>query len=185
MSTFIGKILVIVITCVSLLFLGITTVAYSTAREWPKVVSAEQAKIDALKKKLQAINQDVDVAKKVLDDAKAALANEPKALNARISSLQEENTRDTDQETTVKAELATAEQAARKLLQEVQVKREQIDQLHKQQASVDQQAKEFHAHKAQLSDLIRELERLLQAAAKNKSDLLRRRPSNKLSAMLR
>ena len=85
----------------------------------------------------------------------------------------------------MKGQLATAELAASKLLQEVQAKREQIDELHKQQAAVDQQAKEFRAHQAQLSDLVRELERLLQAAAKNKADLQRRRPTAKLSAMLR
>ena len=52
MTTFIGKILVIVITCVSLLFLGMSTVAYSTARDWPKVISAESAKVKVLKDKL-------------------------------------------------------------------------------------------------------------------------------------
>ena len=56
-------------------------------------------------------------------------------------------------------------------MQEVQAKREQIDQLHQQQAAVDKQANEFRLHQAQLTDLIRELERVLQTAAKNKSDL--------------
>jgi chromosome segregation ATPase len=185
MSTFIGKILVIVITCVSLLFLGISTVAYSTARDWPKAVSAESVKVDALKKKLQAIQQDADVAKKVLDDAKSALAAETKRLSARLSAVEEENKRDIDQEAVVKEQLASAEQTARKLLEEVQAKREQIDELHKQQSAVDQQSKEFRAHQVLLSDRIRELERLLQAAAKNKADLQRRRPSTKFSAMLR
>ena len=185
MSTFIGKILVIVITCVSLLFLGISTVAYSTARDWPKAVSTEKTKLDALKTKLQAIQQEADVAKKVLDDAKSALASETKRLSARLSAIQDENKRDIDQAAGVKEQLAKAEMSARTLLQEIQAKREQIDQMHKQQAAVDQQTKEFHAHQLQLSNLIRELERLLQAAAKHKSDLLRRRPSVKFSAMLR
>ncbi len=161
MSTFIGKILVIVITCVSLLFLGISTVAYSTARDWPKAISLETGKVKTLKDRLLALQQESDVAKKVLDDAKAALAAETKSLNARLSALEEENKRDIDQEAVVKEQLATAEQAARKLLEEVQAKREQIDQLHKQQAAVDQQAKEFRAHQVQLTDDIRELERIL------------------------
>lgn len=185
MSTTIGKVLVIVITCVSLLFLGISSVAFSTARDWPKAVTAEQGKIDALKKKLQAVQQEIDVAKKVFEDAKTSLGTETKSLNARLTSLKEENTRDSDQAATVKEQLATAEVAASKLLQEVQAKREQIDQLHKQQAAVDQQAKEFRAHELRLTDLIRELERAQQTAAKHKSDLLRRRPGSKLSAALR
>jgi chromosome segregation ATPase len=185
MSTFIGKILVIVITCVSLLFLGISTVAYSTAKEWPKAIAAESAKIKTLKDKLSALQQESDVAKKVLEEAKAALASETKRLNARLSALEDENKRDIEQEAVVKGDLATAEQAARKLLDEVQAKREQIDQMHKEQAAVDQQAKEFRAHQLLLSDHIRELERLLQTAAKHKSDLQRRRPGAKYSAMLR
>jgi hypothetical protein len=185
MSTFIGKILVIVITCVSLLFLGISTVAYSTAKDWPRAASIESVKVDALKKKLQAFQQEADVAKKVLEDAKAALVTETKSLTTRLSALEEQNKRDMDQETTVKEQLAAAEVTSRQLLQEVQAKREQIDQLHQQQAAVDQQAKEFRAHQLLLGDHIRELERLLQAAAKNKSDLQRRRPSAKFSAMLR
>ena len=66
-------------------------------------------------------------------------------------------------------------------MQEVQAKREQIDQLHQQQAAVDKQASEFRHHQAELTDRIRELERILQTAAKNKSDL-RKQPSGKFSA---
>ena len=47
---------------------------------------------------------------------------------------------------TVKEQLAAAEQTRASCCEEVQAKREQIDQLHKQQAAVDQQAKEFQAH---------------------------------------
>jgi chromosome segregation ATPase len=184
MSTQIGKVLVTIITCASLLFLGVSTVAYSTARDWRKTVTTEQGKLDALKKKLQSVQQDIDVAKKVVDDAKSALNTETKALKARLASLQEENTRDTDSAASVKVQLASAEAAASKLLQDIQVKREQIDELHKQQSAVDQQTKEYRAHRVQLSDLIRELERLLQAAAKNKSDILRRRPNARLSAIV-
>ena len=78
----------------------------------------------------------------------------------------------------------TATDTAKKTLQEVQAKREQIDQLHQQQAAVDKQAHQFQAQEAQLTDLIRELERVLQTAAKNKSDL-HKQPSSKFSAMLR
>ena len=46
MSTFIGKILVIVIASVALLFLGISTVAFSTARDWTKATAGLQKKVD-------------------------------------------------------------------------------------------------------------------------------------------
>ena len=66
----------------------------------------------------------------------------------------------------------------------MEAKRKQIDQLHVQQAAVDKQANEFRLHQAQLTDLIRELERIIQTTAKNKSDL-NKQPTGKFSAMLR
>ena len=57
-----------------------------------------------------------------------------------------------------------AHDTASKTLQEVEAKRKQIDQLHLQQAAVDKQASEFRPHQAQLTDLIRELERMIQTS---------------------
>ena len=88
MSTFIGKILVIVIASVSLIFLGISTVAFSTARDWTKATQGLQKKVADLKKDLQKFSEDQDKAKKVLADAKTALATETKGINARIASTQ-------------------------------------------------------------------------------------------------
>ena len=98
--------------------------------------------------------------------------------------LNEENKRDIDNITSVRAELQKAHETATKTLQEVEAKRKQVDDLHLQQAAVDKQASEFRLHQARLTDLIRELERILQTAARNKSDL-HKQPSGKFSAMLR
>jgi chromosome segregation ATPase len=183
MSTFIGKILVIVITSVALLFLGISTVAFSTARDWTKATQGLQKKVADLKKDLQKFQDEQASAKKVLEDANAALAAETKNVNVRISAIKEENKRGLDQIALVRQQLLTAEETAKNVLVEVQAKREQINQLHQQQAAVDKQAKQFRAHDGQLTDLIRELERILQAAVKNKSDL--DKPPGKFSASLR
>jgi Sec-independent protein translocase protein TatA len=184
MSTFIGRILVIVIASVALLFLGISTVAFSTARDWSKATQGLQKKVADLKKDLQKLSEDQDKAKKVVDDAKVALAAETKAVNSRLSALKEENKRDTDKIISVRDEVLKAHDAASKTLQEVEAKRKQIDQLHLQQAAVDKQANEFRLNQVQLTDLIRELERIIQTTAKNKSDLQKQR-TGKFSAMLR
>ena len=44
--TFVGKILVIAIMAFSLLFLGISTVAFTTAKNWMAATQAEQKKVD-------------------------------------------------------------------------------------------------------------------------------------------
>ena len=50
--TFVGKILVIVIMAFALLFLGISTVVFTTSKNWMVATKAEQDKVDELKKKL-------------------------------------------------------------------------------------------------------------------------------------
>jgi chromosome segregation ATPase len=183
MSTVIGKVLVITITTVSLLFLGISTVAYSTARSFPTAISAEQKKVDELKKKLAAVQQDAEVAKKGLEDAQSGLATEVKALNGKLSLLTDESKRDLEKIVSTKDQLVAAEQSARDILVEVQAKREQVDQLHRERAAVDKQASDFKQYQSELNDRIRELERLLETASRNHSDL--HQPAGKLSAMSR
>ncbi len=184
MSTFIGKILVIVITSVSLLFLGISTVAYSTARNWQTATVAEQKKVDELKKKLAAVQSDAEVAKKALEDAKTSLAAETKGLGAKLSQLEEENKLDVDKIATTKDQLVAAEETARDTLVQVQAKREQIGRLNDQLAAVEKQATAFRQHQVELNDRIRELERILETATKNHSDL-HKKPAGRFSAMVR
>jgi chromosome segregation ATPase len=183
MSTFIGKILVVTITAVSLLFLGISAVAYATARNWPTVIAAEAKKADELKKKLQAVTQEIEIAKKGLEDSKAERAAEAKTWESRLRAFDEENKRDNDKIATTKDQMVTAEDAARALLSEVQAKREQIAKIQRQQGAVDKQAGEFRAHIAELTDRIHELERLIETAAKNHADL--HPPTARDSALLR
>jgi len=181
MSTFVGKILVIVITAVSLLFLGISTVAYSTSKNWLTAFGADQKKIDELKKKLQTVQQDAESSKKGLDDAKAALVVETKNLNAKLASLEEENKTDLEKINSIREQLVTAQKTARETLVQVQAKRQQIDELHQEQAAVDKQANEFRLYQTELTDRIHELERLLETANKNHSDL--KKPAGKFAAM--
>jgi chromosome segregation ATPase len=183
MSTFIGRILVIAITTLSLLFLGISTVAYSTARNWQSAPAAEQKKVDELKKKLQGLQPDLDLAKKALEDAKSALANETKSLTSKLASLEDENKRDLEKITSTRDQLVTAQQTARTTLEQIQAKREQIDKLHQEQVAVEKQANEFRLYQIELNDRIRELERILATATKNHSDL--QKPAGKLSALVR
>ena len=72
--TFVGKILVIVIMAFSLLFLALSTVVFTTSRNWMVATTKEKAEVDKLKKKLQDAKAVADSAKKGLDDAKVAFA---------------------------------------------------------------------------------------------------------------
>lgn len=65
-------------------------------------------------------------------------------------------------------------ESAKTTLQEVEAKRVQINELRVQKAAVEKQADEFKQHLAELTDRITEVERLLETATKNNSDLRER-----------
>jgi chromosome segregation ATPase len=181
--TFVGKILVIVIMAFSLLFLGISTVVFTTSKNWLTATRDEQKKVDDLKKKLQDAQAVSDAAKKGLEDAKAAFEAETKTLTNRLASLEEQNKQHIEEETKARGELVSAQETAKSTLQEVSAKREQTNLLRQQLLAVEKQANEFKLRQAELNDRIRELERILESATKNNSDL--REKVAKFSTLLR
>jgi uncharacterized protein YlxW (UPF0749 family) len=172
--TFVGKILVIVIMAFALLFLGISTVVFSTAKNWMVATKAEQAKVDDLNKKLNDAKAGVESAKKGLEDAKGQFDTEKKNLENRLATLDDDNKRNVAQLTAVRGQVAVAEQTAKSTLEEVSAKRDQTVQLRTMISGVEKQANEYKLHQAELNDRIRELERQLETATKNNSDLRER-----------
>jgi hypothetical protein len=172
--TFVGKILVIVIVLFSLLFMGISTVAFSTARNWMAHTRVEQKKAEELKKKLNDAQAAAEAAKKGLEDAKNDFDVRTKQLNVQINTLKDEQKRNLDQYTAARSQLVAAQETAKSTLVEVEARREQTNQLRVQESAVEKQANEFKLHQADLTDRIRELERGLDTATKNNADLRER-----------
>jgi septal ring factor EnvC (AmiA/AmiB activator) len=181
--TFVGRILVIVIMLFSLIFLGISTVVYSTSKNWRAATQEQVKKVDELKKKLSDAQAQKDAAAKGLEDEKNKFDALAKNLNNEISTLEDQNKRDNSQIQDVRGKLAVAEQNAKSALDEVEARRKETMLLRDQKSSVEKQANEFKLHQAELNDRIRELERMLDTAKKNNGDLLER--AAKFSTLLR
>jgi hypothetical protein len=181
--TFVGKILVIVIMAFSLLFLGISTVVYTTAKNWRTATRDEQKKVDDLKKKLTESQAVAEAAKKGLEDAKAQFDSVTKGLQNRLSALEDDNKRNLDQITAERGQSSVLRQTAKSTLDEVEAKREQVVQLRKQKSDVEKQANEYKLNQTELNDRIRELERQMETATKNNADLRER--VGKFSVLLR
>jgi len=181
--TFVGKILVIVIMAFALLFLGISTVVFTTAKNWMVATKAEQKKVDDMKKKLDVAQAQSESAKKGLEQAKSDFDQTTKQLNIQLSGLKDENARNSTQIESVRRQLAGATETAKSTMTEVIARREQTTLLRNQKAAVEKQANEFKLHQADLTDRIRELERGLDTATKNNADLRER--VAKFSALLR
>jgi septal ring factor EnvC (AmiA/AmiB activator) len=169
--THVGKILVLVIMAFSLLFLGISTVVFSTAKNWKTATEEQKKEVEKVKQKLSEAQAKADEAKKQLTDTQTAVGEVTKQLNNRIRELENQNKLDLDQITNVRSQLTKAQESAKSALDEVEAKRNETNLLRSQKSVVEKQANEFKLHQADLNDRIRELERMLDTATKNNSDL--------------
>jgi hypothetical protein len=172
--TFVGKILVIVIMFFSLLFLGFSMVVFTTSKNWVVATKAEQKKVSDLNTKLNDAKAAVEASKKGLEEAKAKFDQTSKQLENQLAASQDENTRNLAQVTTLRGQIGVATQTAKSTLDEVEAKRTQTNQLREQKSAVEKQANEFKLHQAEQNDRIRELERSLDTAVKNNSELRER-----------
>src|SRR5208337_4690308 len=84
--TFVGKILVIVIMAFSLIFLGISTVVFTTTKDWRDATEKQKEKVRDLTKKLNDAQAAVEAANKDLDSAKAGYEALSKNLNNQIQA---------------------------------------------------------------------------------------------------
>jgi chromosome segregation ATPase len=169
--TFVGKILVIVVMALSLIFLGLSAVTVSTAKNWKAAIENEQKTIKDLTKKLADAKGQVDIAGKTLEDAKSQFDTEKKTLDTRNAGIQDEISRDNVQINSTRTQWAAAHETSKGVMLEVAAKRTQINELRARIAAIQKQSLEFKKHQTELTDLIRETERLLETVQQNQSDL--------------
>src|SRR4051812_42385932 len=108
--TYVGKILVIIIMACSLLFLGISTVVFTTATDWRAKTSAEEAKVRDLQKKQSDALASIEGSKKDLATAQAQHAASKKQLDDQIASLEADRDRALGEMTEARKELEVAAQ---------------------------------------------------------------------------
>jgi len=172
--TQVGKILVLVIMAFSLIFLGISTMVFMTSKNWRDATRKQEEEVKKVKGQLSTEQAKLAEAKKNLEDATAASATATKALNSRIQTLEDQNKRDLAQITEVRKNLEVANQSAKSALEEVDARRKETTLLRDQKSAVEKQANEYQLRQAELNDKIRELERMLDVATRNNTDLRER-----------
>jgi hypothetical protein len=165
--TFVGKILVITIMAFALVFLALSTVVFSTSRNWMVATKAEQGKVEDLKKKMNDAKAAADASKKALEDLTAKREQENKTAENSIASLGDQLKQNLAQIQTARGQLATAQQTAKSALEEAQAKINEAVQLRTQLSAVEKQANEYKLNQAELNDKIRDLTRGLETATKN------------------
>src|SRR4051794_29193258 len=123
--TFVGKILVIVIMAFSLLFLGISTVVFTTEKNWRAEAEKVRAEVKKQDQKNKNLAADIGAAKTDLENAKKAAAATEKAQTDKITSLEAESKRALDEMTQSRNALEKAQQTARTALEEATAQKQE------------------------------------------------------------
>ncbi|AMV39937.1 hypothetical protein [Planctomyces sp. SH-PL62] len=172
--TTVGKILVLFIMAFSLILSAVSSVVFTTSKNWKVATEAEKKKVNDLTTKLRDAEAKTAAAQKDLDTEKINYDAQAKQLNDRIAAVEQQNQLAQQQITTANGQVATAQQNAKTALEEAEANRKETLQLRELKSAVEAQAAEFKLHNAEQNDKIREMERALEAATKNNTDLRER-----------
>jgi len=169
--TFVGRILVLVITALSLVFLGVSTVVFTTATNWKQETEKLRKNVADQQSKVRDLSSEVDAQKK---NQAALQATHKVALKKQediAATLQAELDQTRKEIEASRTELEVAQQNARMALQESSDRKAETDKLREQKMAVEQQANEYKLRQTELNDKIRELSRMLETATNNANDL--------------
>lgn len=181
--TFVGKILVGLITAFALLFLGISTVVFTANTNWKQATAKEKEKVGALKKTLDDANSAKEAAEKAAEQAKGDHKLRTDELNNQITQLTAQMKTSQDQATQAQNALGLTQKNMQLALDEATAKKAETDTLREQKAEVEKQANAFKLKQTELLDKIRELERQTETLKSNEKDLRDR--AARLSTLLR
>lgn len=169
--TFVGRIFVIVIMAFSLLFLGISTVVFTTTKNWKGEAEKQKREVSKLETSLNTAKAAADAAKKELEAAKISYDTQTKVLGDQVKALNDEVASDREQITAARGKIADAQTNAKAALTEAEDRRNETTALREQKAAVEKQANEYKLNQTELNDKIRELERMLETTQRTRDDL--------------
>jgi len=169
--TFVGRILVLVITGLALVFLGVSTVVFTTATNWKQATEAEKKKVGELQNKTRDLTAELDLAKTELAKAQGAHKAALKQQEDQIVKLDADIKRAQDEITQSRTALEVAQQNAKLALDESSARKSETDLLRDQKSAVEKQANEYKLRQTELNEKILELSRMLETATNNANDL--------------
>ncbi len=169
--TFVGKILVILIMALSLIFLGVSVVAFTTAKNWKEETAKQQDAVKKVQASLATAKEQADANEKKLVAATADHATATKALENRINTMQQDNEKAQGEITTARTALTEAQSNAALALAETKARTEDVQKLRDQLTAVTDQANKFKIQQTELNNEILNLKRMLDVANRNSANL--------------
>jgi len=169
--TLVGRILVLVIAALALVFLGVSTVVFTTAQNWKEAKNAETKKVNDLQGKTRDLTAQIEDVKKKFTEAQASHKTTLKQQEDVVAGLEAKIKQAQEEITTSRGALETAQQNAKLALEDSSARKQETDLLRDQKSAVEKQANEFKIRQTELNDQIRELTRMLETATNNANDL--------------
>jgi small-conductance mechanosensitive channel len=169
--TFVGKILVILIMAFSLVFLGVSTVVFTTATNWKTVTEKQKQDLQKLQTKFAGATEQAKDAEIKLDTAGKAHAKAVAEQEARIADLSKQIATAEEETKRAQTSLETAQANAKTALDDAAARKGQIEVLTATIEKAQTQANQFSAQNIELTDRIRILEREKATAEQNAKDL--------------
>jgi cell division protein FtsL len=169
--TFVGKILVLVITALALVFLGVSTVVFTTATNWKAATDAQKKTVQKLQGETNDLKSQIAGLEKAKADAESAHKTAIQQQEQKVAALEADITLARDEKTKALTSLEVAQKNAQVALEDSAARKQETDVLREQKSAVEKQANEFKLRQTELNDKIRELTRMLETATNNATDL--------------
>jgi len=169
--TFVGKILVLVITAFALVFLGVSTVVFTTAVNWKQETEKQKKIVQKLQGETNTLKSEIGGFEKDKTAAETAHKEAVKQQEAKVARLEADIETSRKEKSDALTELQVAQQNAKLALEESSARKQETDLLREQKGEVEKQANEFKLRQTELVDKIRELSRMLETATNNGTDL--------------
>jgi cell division protein FtsL len=172
--TFVGKILVIIIMVFALFFLALSTVVFTTAKNWKDEVSTLKTKQSELQKQKSDLDARVkdaaDALKKAQDEHDQKIKDRENEIADLTKKIEDRERETTEQRKAV----GTSEENMRAALAEAKARQDETKLLRETLAGVEKQANDFTIRQTELDDQIRILRRQLETATNNNKGLRER-----------
>ncbi|MEA2630101.1 MAG: hypothetical protein QOE66_320, partial [Chloroflexota bacterium] len=127
--TFVGRILVLVITALSLVFLGVSTVVFSTATNWKQATEKLKKDVSDQQSKANVLKAELTAAQTNYAGAQASHKVAMKQQEDKVAQLQSDLTRTEGEIKESRTELEVAQQNAKMALEEAGARKSETDLL--------------------------------------------------------
>jgi multidrug efflux pump subunit AcrA (membrane-fusion protein) len=181
--TFLGKILVILNMALSLVFLGVTTVAFTTSANWKAETEKQKAQVAGLTKKVSSAEANTAAIQTQLNTAKANFETTAKEKDTEIAGLKADNDRSQKELTEARTALTDAQTNAKLATDESQARTADLALVRDQLSAQVDQGNKLKIQQTELNTTILTLQRALEVAERNAKSL--RETSWKFASLLR